>query len=61
MLGFAKEMPKLGPPTEDIIKLFMALAGNQKQIDRYYGLFGQTVTPAEFFDPANMAEIFAAA
>lgn len=61
LLGFAQEMAKLAPPTEDIIKLFMALAGNQKQIDRYYGLFGQTVTPAEFFDPANMAEIFAAA
>lgn len=61
LLGFAQEMAKLAPPTEDIIKLFVALAGNQKQIDRYYGLFGQTVTPAEFFDPANMAEIFAAA
>ncbi len=61
LLGFAQEMAKLAPPTEDIIKLFMALAGNQQQIDRYYGLFGQTVTPAAFFDPANMAEIFAAA
>jgi len=39
----------------------MALAGNQPQIDRYYGLFAQTVTPADFFGPANMAEIFAAA
>lgn len=61
LLQFAQEMAKLAPPTEDIIKLFMALAGNQEQLDRYYGLFGQTVSPGEFFDPANMAKIFAAA
>jgi 2-polyprenyl-6-methoxyphenol hydroxylase-like FAD-dependent oxidoreductase len=58
---FAQEMGKLAPPTEDVIKLFMALAGNQKQTDRYYGIFGQTVTPAEFFGPDNMAQIFAPA
>ena len=58
---FAQEMAKLAPPTEDVIKLFVALAGNQKQIDRYYGVFGQTVTPAEFFGPDNMAQIFAPA
>ena len=58
---FAQEMAKLAPPTEDVIKLFMALAGNQKQTDRYYGIFGQTVTPAEFFGPDNMAQIFAPA
>lgn len=61
LLQFAQEMAKLAPPTEDIIKLFTALAGNQAQIDRYYGVFGQTVTPGEFFDPANMAQIFAGA
>lgn len=58
---FAQEMAKLAPATEDVIKLFVALAGNQAQIDRYYGIFGHTVTPAEFFSPHNMAEIFAQA
>lgn len=61
LLQFAQEMAKLAPPTEDVIKLFMALAGNQEQIDNYYGVFGQTVTPMAFFDPANMARIFAPA
>lgn len=61
LLQFAQEMAKLAPPTEDVIKLFMALVGNQAQIDNYYGVFGQTVTPMAFFDPANMAKIFAAA
>jgi 2-polyprenyl-6-methoxyphenol hydroxylase-like FAD-dependent oxidoreductase len=61
LLQFAQEMAKLAPPTEDAIKLFMALAGNQPQVDRYYGVFGQTVTPADFFGPENMARIFAPA
>lgn len=61
LLQFAQEMAKLAPPTEDVFKLFMALASNQAQIDNYYGVFGQTVTPMAFFDPANMAQIFAAA
>jgi 2-polyprenyl-6-methoxyphenol hydroxylase-like FAD-dependent oxidoreductase len=61
LLQFAQEMAKLAPPTEDVIKLFMALAGNQPQADRYYGVFGQTVTPGDFFGPANMAQLFAPA
>lgn len=61
ILQFAQEMAKLAPPTEDVIRLFGALAGNQPQIDRYYGLFGQTVTSADFFGPENMALLFAPA
>lgn len=56
---FAQEMAKLTPPTEEVIGLFVALAGNQPQIDRYFGMFGQTVTPGEFFDPANLQAIMA--
>jgi 2-polyprenyl-6-methoxyphenol hydroxylase-like FAD-dependent oxidoreductase len=59
MLEFSQEMAKLAPPTEDVMKLFGALAGNQKQIDRYFGIFGQTVTPGAFFGPENMADLFA--
>jgi len=58
---FAQDMAQLAPPTEDVVKLFVALASNQPQLDRYYGVFGQTVTPADFFGPENMAEIFAQA
>ena len=58
LLQFAQEMAKLAPPTEDVIKLFVALAGNQVQTDRYFGVFGQTVTPGEFFGPDNMAQLF---
>jgi 2-polyprenyl-6-methoxyphenol hydroxylase-like FAD-dependent oxidoreductase len=55
---FAQQMAELAPPTEDIIKLFVALAGNQGQTDRYFGVFGQTVTPGDFFGPENMARLF---
>ena len=61
LLHFAQDMAKLAPPTEEVFKLFMALAGQQAQIDNYYGVFGQTVTPTAFFDPANLARLFAAA
>lgn len=54
---FAQQMAALAPPTDDVIQLFGALAGNQPQIDRYFGLFGQTVSPADFFSPANLQHI----
>ena len=43
---FAQDMAQLAPPTDDVIQLFGALAGNQPQIDRYFGVFAQTVSPA---------------
>ena len=55
---FAQDMAKLAPPTDDVIKLFSALAGNQAQADRYFGVFGQTVSPADFFSPENLQQIF---
>ncbi len=60
LMHFTQDMARLAPPTEDVIKLVMALAQNQAQTDRYFGLFGQTVTPTDFFSPENMAQIFGA-
>jgi 2-polyprenyl-6-methoxyphenol hydroxylase-like FAD-dependent oxidoreductase len=57
---FAQDMARLAPPTEDAIKLFVALAGNQQQIDRYFGVFAQTVSPADFFSPSNLQAILGA-
>ena len=54
---FAQQMAALVPPTDEVIALFSALDGNQKQIDRYYGLFGQTVTPGDFFSPQSLQAI----
>ncbi|TDP86059.1 flavin-dependent dehydrogenase [Aquabacterium commune] len=54
---FAQDMAQLQVPPQEMVDVFMALAGQQAQIDRYFGVFGQTVTPAEFFDPANLQAI----
>jgi 2-polyprenyl-6-methoxyphenol hydroxylase-like FAD-dependent oxidoreductase len=56
---FAQEMAGLAPPTADVIRLFTALAGNQRETDRYFGLFGQTVLPADFFGVENMRRLVA--
>jgi len=58
---FAQDMAQLQVPPPEMVNVFMALAGNQAQIDRYFGVFGQTVTPAEFFDPANLQAILSGA
>lgn len=57
---FAQDMAQLQVPPPEMVNVFMALAGNQAQIDRYFGLFGQTVMPADFFDPANLQAILQA-
>jgi flavin-dependent dehydrogenase len=54
---FSQDMARLAPPTDEVIQLFGALAGNQPEIDRYFGVFGQTVSPADFFSPANLQKI----
>lgn len=58
---FAQQMAEFGPPTEEMSALFAALATNRREADRYFGLFGQTVLPADFFDPANVARLLAGA
>ena len=54
---FAQQMAELAPPPPELVQLLGALAGNQDQIDRYFGLFGQTVSPADFFSPENVQKI----
>lgn len=56
---FSQEMARLGNPTDDVVKLFGALGGNQAQADRYFGVFGQTVSPADFFSDDNLGKLFA--
>ena len=40
--------------------VFAALAHQPHQADRYFGLFGQTVMPADFFSPENLGSILGA-
>lgn len=54
---FAQQMAELLPPPPELVALLGAMAGNQPQIDRYFGLFGQTVSPTDFFSHENMHKI----
>ncbi len=56
---FTQQMAQLAPPTEEVFQLFGALAGNQVETDRYFGVFAQTVSPADFFDPTKLAQLIA--
>ncbi len=60
MPGFetSVQFAKLEPPPPETQQLFGALRGNQEQTDRFFGTFGGSVSPAEFFAPENMAKIF---
>jgi 2-polyprenyl-6-methoxyphenol hydroxylase-like FAD-dependent oxidoreductase len=57
LLMFSQDMAQLALPTDEVIQVFGALQGNQAQIDRYFGVFGQTVSPADFFSPDNLQKI----
>ena len=55
---FTCQLATLRPPPPEMQQLLGALKGNQKQTNRFFGLFAQTVSVAEFFSPENMQEIF---
>ena len=56
---FTCQLATLAPPSPEMQQLIGALKGNQKQTNRFFGLFAQTVSVPEFFSPENMQEIFA--
>jgi len=58
---FAQDMAQLQPPPPEMLPVFAALAHQPHQADRYFGLFGQTVMPADFFSPENLGAILHAA
>jgi hypothetical protein len=55
---FTCQMATLAPPQPEMQQLLGALRANQKQTNRFFGLFAQTVSVPEFFSPENMREIF---
>jgi flavin-dependent dehydrogenase len=50
-----------GPLPPDLLALRAALRGNQADTDRFFGALFQSVSPAEFFAPENIARIMGAA
>ena len=61
MYGLVLQLAALEPPSPERAQLFAALAGNQRQTDRWFGVIMGSVSVEEFFSPENVAAIFAEA
>jgi len=61
LYGFTTELATLEPPPAETRQLLVATQGNQPAMDGFVGVTAGTVSPIEFFDPANIGQIFAAA
>jgi 2-polyprenyl-6-methoxyphenol hydroxylase-like FAD-dependent oxidoreductase len=53
------QMATFAPPPPDMLALYMALQGNQADIDRFIGLITEATSPADFFAPENMQRLLA--
>ena len=61
MYEFTCQLATLEPPPPQMQQLFGAIHGNQKAMDGFVQVNAGTVSPAEFFSPANIGTIMAAA
>jgi len=61
LYGFTTELATLEPPPAETRQLLVATQGNQPAMDGFVGVTAGTVSPIEFFDSANIGQIFAAA
>jgi flavin-dependent dehydrogenase len=61
MYELVSQLATLEPPPPEMQQLFAALKGNQAETDRFMGVIAGTVPVREFFAPANVARVIAAA
>ena len=61
MYAFTNELASFTPPSQDMLQLFGAMHGNQRAMDGFAQVNAGTISPPEFFSPANIGTIFAAA
>ena len=61
MYEFTCDFAKLEPPSPQQQQLFGAMYGNQEAMDGFAQMFGNVISPAEFFSEENVGRIFAAA
>jgi 2-polyprenyl-6-methoxyphenol hydroxylase-like FAD-dependent oxidoreductase len=57
---FTAELASLAPPPPEMQALLGAAAGHQAAMDAFAGVVTGTVSPAEFFSPANVGAILGA-
>ncbi len=58
---FTTTMATLEPPPPELQHLLGAMQGNQAAMDSFVSVLAGTISPVEFFDPANLATITAGA
>jgi flavin-dependent dehydrogenase len=59
MYEFTTGLATLAPPPPEMQQLLGAMVGNQPAMDGFVSVFAGTVSPAVFFDPANLEGLFA--
>ncbi len=55
------QLATLEPPPPEMQQLIAAMEGNQHATDAFVSVIAGTLSPLEFFDPANIANLLAAA
>jgi 2-polyprenyl-6-methoxyphenol hydroxylase-like FAD-dependent oxidoreductase len=58
---FTTQLATLEPPPPEMQQLFAAMAANQAAMDGFVSVTAGTLSPAEFFDPANVSTILSQA
>jgi flavin-dependent dehydrogenase len=56
---FTTQLATLEPPPPEMQQLFAAIAGNQDAMDDFVSVNAGTLSPQEFFDPANVGPLLA--
>jgi 2-polyprenyl-6-methoxyphenol hydroxylase-like FAD-dependent oxidoreductase len=58
---FTTQMAMLAPPPPELQRLLAAIDGNREAMDAFVSMVAGTLSPVEFFDPAHLGTIMAAA
>ena len=58
---FTCQFARLAPPPIEMQQLLAAVHGNQDAMNGFVRVFSGVTSPADFFSPANVERIFAAA
>ncbi|WP_084959223.1 NAD(P)/FAD-dependent oxidoreductase [Thermoactinospora rubra] len=54
---FTAQLATPAPPPAEVQRLLAAVSGDPEAMDAFAGVIAETLSPAEFFDPANIARI----
>jgi hypothetical protein len=56
---FTTQMATLEPPPPELQQLIGAMYGNQRAMDAFVSVVAGSLSPVDFFDPANLEAIMA--